>query len=177
MSATAPVQPPTARTFDISTGRTSGAGKYKLQKMKDRHKRIAERVAAGQKDTEIARDLGVTPQMVAYTRESPIVQGYLQAVSGAMEKRALDIGGEIRALAPYALATIEDVMLNPHNDPKVRLNAAQDLMDRAGHGAVKKVAVGHGQLTEDDINDIKARARGSNMISGSNGDDPPDAQA
>lgn len=146
-------------------GGRKAPSRYELQKVKNKHRRIAEDVVLGGKDKDIAAKHGVTPQMVAYTRESALVQQYLGFMEGAIQADTLELAREIRELAPYALRVMETIMLNPSTDNKLRAGLAQDILDRAGHGAVKQMAVAHGHLSAADIDDIKKRARNAGVVS------------
>lgn len=119
----------------------------------------------GGTDKDIAKKHGVTPAMVAYTRESALVKQYLGFMEGAIQADTLELAREIRELAPYALRVMETIMLNPASDDKLRAGLAQDILDRSGHGAVKKMAVAHGQLTSSDIAEFKERARSAGVVS------------
>ena len=147
------------RVFAPKTG-TEAPGVYQLQKMKDIHRRIAEGIFVGEKDKDIAGRLGVSTQMVAYTRESPIVQRYLGLLNGAASADALDVAQELRGLSPYAVKVMEVLMLDPGSGGRLRFDIGKDILDRAGHGATHKLAVQHSNyMSDDDIKEIKMRAR------------------
>lgn len=59
-----------------------------------------------------------------------------------LNEGTLDTPGFLKALAPQAALELVHIMTNGENE-KTRLDAAKDLLDRAGHGKTQKVAVGH----------------------------------
>lgn len=136
------------------------AKKFQLQKMRSRHHEIVRQVILGHSDVEIANNLGVTPVMVRYTRESPIVADKIAILQGAMDADTLDIAKEIRALAPVALAVLEEFLLDPNHDKKERRAIAQDLLDRDGRvPRTHKTEVNQQILRTQDIEEIKKAAR------------------
>lgn len=156
---------PLDRSFDVDTGRTAPTT-YQLKKVKSIHRRIAEKVAIGMKDKDIAQVHGVSAQMVRYTRNDPMVKQYLGMVEGAIAADVLAVQEEIIELAPYALRVIEQIMLDNGTPAKLRLDAARDLLDRAGLGGVKKVAHQNtDMLHKADIDEIKARAKQAGIVS------------
>jgi hypothetical protein len=154
----------TARKFDVASGRKSPAS-YQLQKLKSVHNRIRDLVFLGESNKAIADKLGVSTQMVAYTRASPLVRKQLGIMEGAASANALEVAHHIQELAPFALATLETIMLNPGSDAKIRRGIAEGLLDRAGHSAVKQVAVAHAPMSNSQaIKEIKERAINSGII-------------
>ena len=152
------------RIFDIDTGRKS-PGSYQLKKMKAVHRRIAEHAALGLPDKDIATLVGVSPKTVSYTRNSKVVQDYMDILEKAAQGQTVDTLTELRELAPFAARTLEVLMLNPNTDDKIRASVAQDLLDRAGYAPVKKVATAHmNVLDTKDIAEIKQRAREAGVM-------------
>jgi hypothetical protein len=120
-------------------GRLPGENRqYTLQEIQDSHREIARLLVMGVKSVDIADALGVTPAMVSYTKNSPVVK---------------------REIAPRALEVMEALM-DESNDA-IKAKIAADLLDRAGHGAVKNINVHSlsAHLSKDDILEIKNRAR------------------
>ena len=119
---------------------------------------IVQQVVLGKTDVEIADSLGVTAQMVRYTRESPIVKEKIAVLRGMAEAETIDIAREIRNLTPVALAVLEEFLLDPNHDKKERRNIAQDLLNRDARSR-SGTTVGVSYLTGDDIKEIKMRAK------------------
>ena len=133
--------------------------KYKIERMWEIHKEIARRVFVGQTNIDIAQELNVTPAMVGYTRNSPIVKRQLDEMGAARDIDCVDVAKRIEELAPYALDTLEALLASDHE--AMQFKVATDLLDRAGHGAVKNINLRSSNLhlTADDLSDIKSRAR------------------
>ena len=76
------------------------------------------------------------------------------------DAHCVDVALHIKELAPKALAVLEDVLDNEDASLGLRSKVAQDLLDRAGHGALNKfqTQVSHIHMTRDDIEQIKQTA-------------------
>lgn len=140
---------------------------FEATQMWDIYQEIARRIVLGQKNVEIANDLGVTPAMISYVRNSPIVQERINKLQAAADGDAVSVSRRIKALAPQALDLIEQLIVKGKVEQetipaKVRAEFAKDMLDRAGHGAVKEIKASHlhGHFTSDDIEKLKARALG-----------------
>lgn len=71
---------------------------------------------------------------------------------------AVEVQKEIQALAPYALNVMEELMLDRTTKQEVRAKLAGSILDRAGHGAIRKHQVLTGHLTKEDMDEIKKEA-------------------
>lgn len=147
---------------------------HDLKKMKQIHHEIALYAVLGYQPGQIAKKLEVTVAMVRYTLNSTLVKRKLAILRAERDKEALDITARLKELAPLALDELENMLLHPNTNETNRKNIAQDLLDRSGHGAVKKVADVSEHLTTDDINEIKEIARENGMVSKMN--DAEDAE-
>jgi hypothetical protein len=141
-------------------GRLPGENRqYTLQEIQDSHREIARLLVMGVKSVDIADALGVTPAMVSYTKNSPVVKREMDNMHAAANLDAVDVAKRIQEIAPRALEVMEALM-DESNDA-IKAKIAADLLDRAGHGAVKNINVHSlsAHLSKDDILEIKNRAR------------------
>lgn len=139
--------------------------KYQIERMWEVHQEICRRVLLGQKNTEIAEDLNVTPQMVSYTRNSALVKDKLEAMTAAADANTVDIAQRIREIAPRALEVMTDLMDDTNTAAAVRIRTAMDLLDRAGHGAVKKIQTDSTtHITVEQLENLKRRGRELGLI-------------
>jgi len=138
-----------------------GNRKYSLQRLQSVHMEILRRHFVGQKSCEIAKDLGISEVTVSYTINNPLAQEVLENLQAGADASAADVQGRIKELAVDAVEVLEE-MMTPIAPPALRLRAATDVLDRAGHGAVKKVEgrVVHGMFTAEELAAIVARAKG-----------------
>ena len=137
----------------------TGDRKYEISKMWDVHHEIVRLAACGAKEVDIAAILNVTPAMVSYTLNSAIVKRQLALVRAARDVDSIDIAKRIHEIA---LVAVEKLALHVDSpDDKVSLAACRDILDRDGHGAVKRMQVDSRALvlTAEDIADIKKRAQ------------------
>lgn len=132
---------------------------YQIEQMWEVHHEICRLTLIGMKQIDIANHLNVSPAMVSYVLRSPIVKNQLANMSASRNVEAMDIDAEIKALAPAAVKVMEELM--DSELPNVRLKAAQDVLDRAGHAAIRTIRTenSHVHFTPDEIMEIKNRAK------------------
>ena len=117
-------------------------------------------LSLGQSPKDISHSLGVTTAVVHYVNNSHIGKRELGLIQGARNGSAIEISNQIQELAPEALDTLERLMKDDEESPDtLRAKIAMDVLDRAGHGAVKKQVSLHQNLSKEDINNIKQRAK------------------
>lgn len=132
---------------------------FKVTELYDTHREIMRMAVTGMKQADIARELGVSEVMVSYTMNSPIVKREMELMRSARDLDAVDVAKRIQEVAPRALEVLED-LLETAND-SIRFRAATDVLDRAGHAAVKTLRTESlsVHLNKDDLEEIKQRAR------------------
>jgi DNA-binding CsgD family transcriptional regulator len=150
--------------------------RFEIQEMWERHHQICRLAVLGLKQKAIAEALGITEQTVSNTLNSTIVKRHLNVLRDTADLAAVDVAAEIRALAPLATRRLKEVLENDDADTKVQVGVAQDILDRAGHSAIRKVQSEnlHAHLSLEEIEEIKARARelaASNGITARKDDD------
>lgn len=154
--------------FNVAPPDMPKAPPYEPQALNTRHRLIIQMHVQGYQHKEIAQRLGITEPVVRYTLESEIGREQVQAMMEAGDVEAVNVREEISRLAPVALRVLEDVVNGdePTASVSLRVKTAQDLLDRAGHGAVHRVDAEHrfGYLNE--LEKIKDRAKRSGMLAG-----------
>lgn len=132
---------------------------YQVEQMWELHHEVCRLALIGMKQVDIATHLGVSPVMVSYTLRSPIVQRQLNQLKAVRDIDAIDVSKEIQDLAPRAVKVLDELM--DSDLPNIKLKAATDILDRAGHAAVRTLRTEniHAHFTADEISDIKKRAR------------------
>ena len=132
---------------------------YQVEQMWELHHEVCRLALIGMKQVDIATHLGVSPVMVSYTLRSPIVQRQLNQLKAVRDIDAIDVAKEIQALAPRAVRVLDELM--DSELPNIKLKAATDILDRAGHAAVRTLRTEniHAHFTPDEIKDIKKRAQ------------------
>ena len=125
----------------------------------ERHKEIMRRLVAGDRQVDIAKDLQMTQSRMSIICNSPAFKTQLERLSMGADNNALDVQDRVTALSIDAMSVLEDVLQNGDDLPKkLQVEVAKDIMDRAGHGAVKKTAVLNATLTADDLEDMRMRS-------------------
>lgn len=135
--------------------------RFEIKEMWERHHQICRLAVMGLKGKQIAETLGLSEQTVSNTLNSQIVKRHLHILRDAADLAAVDVAAEIKALAPLAARRLREIMENDATETKLQASVSQDMLDRAGHGAIKKVQSEnlHAHLTLDEIEEIKRRAR------------------
>ena len=132
---------------------------FTVENIWNSHREIMRLALTGMKQADIARELGVSEVMVSYTLNSPVVKRQLDVMQAARDIDAVDVSKRIQEVAPRALEVLEE-LLEDANDA-IRFKTATDLLDRAGHAAVKTLRTQSFSvhLDKDDLEEIKQRAR------------------
>lgn len=133
---------------------------FEVNKMWEVHKEIVRKLLLGEKNSEIAEDLGVSEVMVSYTRNSKVVQSQLSIMGAARDADTIDLAREIREKAPKALELLEGIIEDNGTTHSMALAAktAENWMDRAGYGAPKRIEALVAHLTAEEIEGIKKSA-------------------
>lgn len=131
--------------------------KFGLTYVRPMHREIARRLVLGQKVKDIAADLNITPTRISTLVNSPVFKKEIKRLEDQRDVGVSDVTRTLREVAPVCLEQVERLMYNAKSE-KVRLSAAQDLLDRAGYGAVNKnlnvnanANVPHGTMTDDEL--------------------------
>jgi len=140
---------------------------WKVNEIWEMHHEVIRLLLIGMKNVDIARKLGITEVQVSNIKNSPVVQDRLSLMKAARDVKAVDISRDIMEVAPKALELLKKVINGDAivDDKKPSVNAmirtSESLLDRAGFGAVKKVATQneHVYYTAEEIEALKARAK------------------
>ena len=139
---------------------------WQVTEMWARHHEIARLVVLGNSNRSIAKELGVSEQMISNVRNSPVVKDQIAILSAARDAQATDLGAQIREMAPIALMRMREALeegkvLGKEMSAREILTQARDTIDREIGKPVQRVDSRniHGHFTIDDINEIKERAK------------------
>lgn len=133
---------------------------YEIQILQEDHREILRRLTVGQSVKDIAKALSITPTKVTYVKNSRLGKNELSIIQGARNAEAIEISKQIKELQPKAIALMEEVMDDEEKSPRaLRVKIAMDILDRGGHGAIKRNVNLNKNLSEENINKIKDRAR------------------
>ena len=143
---------------------------FEVSKMWEVHQEIVRRIFLGQKNSDIANDLGISPVTVSYTRNSRVVQDKLKLMAGARDADVVDLGKEIREKAPKALKLLEEILdgtgLGTAAGPNLRAKTAENWLDRAGYPAQSRgggITINQ-HFTAPEIDAIKKRALENGIV-------------
>jgi len=128
------------------------------------HHEIARRLVLGQKNTEIAKALDITPQTVSNVKCSPVVQEQMLILNGTRDVETMDLKREIEEIIPDAVFLLKDIIRGQGQAQNasltLRAKESNNMLARVGHGVPQKIQSEsvNIQLTSKDILDIKRRA-------------------
>lgn len=104
------------------------------------HREIARRLVLGQRASDIARDIGMTAGRLSIIINSPLFKIELKRMEDVRDEGVGNIGKTLKELSPVALEVIERTMYQARSE-KLKFEAAQDVLNRAGYGAVNKSVI------------------------------------
>ena len=141
---------------------------FEVNEMWELHHEIVRMLTLGHNNAFIARALGVSPQMVSYTRNSKVVQNQLAIMRGARDAETLDISKRIRENAPKALELLEHIIEDHGETYSMALAAktAESMLDRGGYAAPKKFEGLVAHFTKEEIEQLKSEAVDEGLKSG-----------
>lgn len=102
------------------------------------HREIARRVALGQSQTDIAKDLGYSESRMSIICNSPIMKQEIERLASMRDLSTVDVTIQMREKAPMMADVLEEVALFGAKD-KDRVEAAKSMLSFAGYDPVKKV--------------------------------------
>lgn len=140
--------------------RIDGPRLYQPKELSERHRNILRLYALGYTIKEIAERIGCTQATVSNIVNSELGRTHTEVFRRGIDNAALDSAIRLRAMAPAALDVIEGIIQDENAPAALRLRAAQDTLDRAGYGAVKRMDIRATSvsLTADDLEEIKNNA-------------------
>ncbi len=133
---------------------------YEPKKLNPLHHEILRRALLGESHKQIAEDLNCTPATVSNAVNCGLGREKLETLSSIADLDGLEVAREIKRAAPMALKVMQEILEDTAASYAVRLKAAADLLDRAGHGAVKKVDVKRSsvELSPEELDVLKQQA-------------------
>ena len=138
---------------------------FEVDVIQDSHREIARRKMLGQKNTVIAKALGVSSAMVNYTVTSPKVKDHMDVLQGNRDAEFIDVKKEIQKLLPEAVKNLQSIL----NTGKIKgKEASATLIARESNNIIDREMGKPTQnirsnnvtalFTADDIENIKKRA-------------------
>jgi hypothetical protein len=138
------------------------------EQLRELHMEICRRVSLGQKNNVIASDLGITSQHVGNVRNSLSGRLFIDELQSEMNEGVVDISKRYKEIAPKANRVLHEIMENPNSPAAVRVNVAQDFLDKAGYGQ-KAPDRDPAEEVLNVLKIIKQRAEAEGIMVGGNG--------
>lgn len=141
-----------------------GRRRVQLKELKAVHQEILRRHVAGQQNVDIAKDLSIAPGTVTTTVQSTLGAARIAELEAAADAEIAGVSISIRNAAARAFEKMQELLEADDTSNSLRFAVARDIMDRAGLGAVQKVARIEQKLTTADLEELKRRGREAGII-------------
>lgn len=148
--------------YDGNMGRTPGVEsqsvvKYGLSYIRPYHREIARRLVLGQMQVDICEDLGMSVSRMSIIINSPLFKMELMKMEELRNSGVADVTKTLQEVSPLALEVIERTMVGGKSEA-IRFKAAQDILDRAGHGVTTRRDVNvSGMVSHANLSEIELR--------------------
>lgn len=111
----------------------------------------------GERTCQIAEDIGMSESRLSIIINSPLFKLEIKRLEEMRDNDVGDVTQTLRELSPIALEVVERTM-HRSPSPRLRFDAAESILDRAGYGKVSKaeVRVSGGVVTAN-LSDIELR--------------------
>ncbi len=150
---------------------------YQPQQLNSRHHEILRRAALGQKQREIAEDMGLSRVTITAVVNSELGRVKIQEITDAADTEATDVIGFCREKSQEAVKLLAKMVDGQVNEPppiegmsmvssSLRFKAATEVLGIAGFGKVARTEgkMVHGYLGEVGLKIISERARDMGLL-------------
>lgn len=114
-----------------------------IKKINSRHRDIMRRLILGERQCDIAREIGMTESRVSVVVNSPLFRKELAMMQAQLDERIIaektDVETTLKIAAPDAVEVLKELMMNKRMPPHVRRQSAKDILDHS-HGKSSKAA-------------------------------------
>ncbi len=124
------------------------------------HRRIAQLMVAGEKQSEIARRLGITTVTISRIKDNPLFIAEYERLRQVADFEVVDVVDRIRAVVPRALDIVEDYLgKNAADvDPVKHFDRAVEILKMSHHELRGKTSSGgvhiHAEQAQVNIGDV-----------------------
>ena len=146
--------------------RRNPEAQQKVNVLWEQHEEILRRLALGQRNKQIALELGITPVAVSYVRNSDLGRARLAELQNNANAAVKEVTKRVKEMAPQVLDALEEMYQDESTPAAVRAKICFDLLDRAGTAAPSRHQVAHAvaYLPEESLQRIKERARQNGLV-------------
>ncbi|MBC8177410.1 MAG: hypothetical protein H8E19_08390 [Deltaproteobacteria bacterium] len=141
----------------------------KLLELSARHKQMARLLVGGHSQSEIGRLLEMHKSTVSRYVHDPLIVQEMKRLQEMADVNAVacvpGIPEKIREAAQKGIEILKEILSDTRDTPEIqrlKLNAALEVLSRAGYGPVKQVKIDQSSVfthfTPEDIDDLKRRA-------------------
>lgn len=133
---------------------------YEPKQLNPLHHEILRRALLGDSHRDIATALDCTVATVSNAVNSGLGRDKLRTMTAVADINSVELAQQIRETAPKALAVIQEILDSDSANYATKFRAATDILDRAGHAAVKKVEVRRSatELSAEELDRLKQEA-------------------
>jgi predicted transcriptional regulator len=114
--------------------------KYGLSHIRPMHREIARRLVLGQRQGDVAAELGISDSRMSIIVNSPLFKREIDRLEKLREEGVQDVQRTLVEVSPLALEVVERTMYGGKSE-RLRFDAAESILDRAGHSKINKVDI------------------------------------
>lgn len=137
----------------------------KRMRLQPYHRRIIQLMIAGEKQSTIARRLGITEATITRIKDNPLFIAEYEKLAQQADFAAVDVVDRIQAIVPRALEIVEEFMQHDPNDtidPVKKVDRALEVL-KMSHGELRGNSAGGGlnvrghnvQVNVGDVRDLE----------------------
>lgn len=136
----------------------------KRMRLQPYHRRIIQLMIAGEKQSTIARRLGITEATITRIKDNPLFIAEYEKLAQQADFAAVDVIDRIHAIVPRALDIVEEFLekkdaANDTVDPVKKVDKALDVL-KMSHGELRGNSAGgglniHGQNVQVNVGDVR----------------------
>lgn len=131
-----------------------------ISKLKAVHREIIRLHCLGMRPQEIADQLGLSYHAVWSLLNSPLAKAHIQQIQANQDAYIIEASNSLKELAPRCVEVLREIMEDQVEvDLRTKLNTSFQILDRVGLGRINKIHSISQTLTQQDIEEIKSRAR------------------
>lgn len=101
-----------------------------INHLNHRYREIARRLLMGEKQKDIAQDLGISEEHLSRIKNSPKFKQYFEEMQARADKIAFDVYSHMAEHAKKAAETITKMLQDPETSGALKLAAAKEILKR-----------------------------------------------
>lgn len=135
---------------ELARHRAPSTNTRAIRALNARHREIMRRIALGERNKDIAEDLGMSQVSISIIVNSPLFKQELAKWMSSLDAQAYDAMGELRKIIPDAVVAVRET-IEQKELPVLRHRASMDLLNRTGISTPKEYHVTKQQTSYEEL--------------------------